>query len=548
MNVAPCKSLFGKVVTAKMASKRAFASTLIALLLASFAQAQQPERRMTPPWRITLEEFDTLFQKHTENQTLHELQRCVGAQVTWTGKIYSPCTTRTFYWILPVGVRAPNGRSAEVFAWMGSGKAERVVRGENITVTGTIWKINVFGAMLRDVQRQKQRPCQAFQESPDAPRRMTPDGQYVAPFQPQAPWPDNRIVKIRDSNGPGTWGLGSGAVIAIDKDPSYILTCAHVTSGMDDWVLIIFSDGKSSDIAKVIAYDRQADCAILKLAEGPRDDSFKIAATEPATTERLYAAGFPEAGKIRIRHTLGSSINPGVFTFMGGSIDGESGGPVCNESGEVVAVIHKTDGHRTYCANLQTIQAMQTQCRNGNCGPPPGYWTEQPPIVIPHPQVPPPIVNPPLTNDPPTPGPGDDDLNDPPPVPDPGKPCNCGPRWTEINQTIADLRITISDQAKLIATLQADVKAQSEVNVEQTVDNRITQYFEQHPVDVPDVPDVPTADDIIDKLPHETPIRVYFPDGRMAGEAKTNIFTKDGSIDLTFDPRALLDEAKRQAR
>lgn len=43
-------------------------------------------------------------------------------------------------------------------------------------------------------------------------------------------------------------------------------------------------------------------------------------------------------------------------------------------------------------------------------------------------------------------------------------------------------------------------------------------------------------------LDHETPIRVYLPNGKLVGETQTNLF-RSGSIDFTFDPRALLDEA-----
>lgn len=51
-------------------------------------------------------------------------------------------------------------------------------------------------------------------------------------------------------------------------------------------------------------------------------------------------------------------------------------------------------------------------------------------------------------------------------------------------------------------------------------------------------------DDQQGALDHETPIRVYLPDGRLVGEARTNLF-RGGSIDLTFDPRALLDQQKQ---
>ena len=148
------------------------------------------------------------------------------------------------------------------------------------------------------------------------------------------------------------------------------------------------------------------------------------------------------------------------------------------------------------------------QCQQMNCGPaayPQSYQPPRPPAV--RPQAATPIPAPPPTAVPSTPMKG----------------CECVEKWASFNAWKGEVNTQLNSQSSTITNINQRITA-----IENT-----------------EKPKVPTADEVADivlqKLDHPTPIRVYAPNGKLLGESTTNIFRKDGSIDFTFNPRALLD-------
>lgn len=107
--------------------------------------------------------------------------------------------------------------------------------------------------------------------------------------------------------------------------------------------------------------------------------------------------------------------------------------------------------------------------------------------------------------------------------------CDCAAKWSAL-----ELRLTSIEQQ-----IGNAGDAQATVNV--NVQNALTALAESIEAAQPNVDEV--ADEVLARLDHDTPIRVYLPDGRLAGESKTNIFRGE-SIDFTFNPRALLDSTQ----
>jgi hypothetical protein len=329
--------------------------------------------------------------------------------------------------------------------------------------------------------------------------RRTPEGQYVAPLEPQRPWKDARVVKIRNGLDGGRFSFGSGAVVNVGSDASYVLTAAHITSGQGDWVLVVFNDGRDSDVAKCIGYDEQSDCAVLKLAAGPRREAFSIAQQEPAAGEQIYSAGFPDAGPVRVRLTAGKietqymrdesgrSFNRRVLEINGGALQGESGGPVVNASQEIVGIIHSNDQEPIrnqfgqtvgetpstcgYCASLGSIQTMLTQCcPGGNCYPGqqysqrPQYQYRQEPIPQARPPAQPQVavqpINPPIAPQVvQTPGP-QGAAGQPGPAGPPGPQGPAGPAAAS-NQNLQALLVKIEGRLEVIEQKQAQPVVQA---------------------------------------------------------------------------------------
>lgn len=344
----------------------------------------------------------------------------------------------------------------------------------------------------------------------------------------------------------GDGSTGSGTLIG----PGLVVTCNHLFTESRSGVVVRFRDGRQV-AAQVIAQDRANDLAALVI-EPVEIRPFAVSSEDPSGA--LSACGYGPNGQFRgIRGRItgyaqaqGSSY-PST-TIQGGVRSGDSGGGVFNDRNELVGVIWGTQGGETYAMCGEPVRKLveQTQCYNGRCYSP-IYTQPSRPVYPTQPVRPaPPTTTPPS-----------------------GKPCECEAKWTAVSswRTDVDQQLTsINDiRAKLDANATATANLQQ--NLATTVQNTVNTHLQQHPAQVSEADrqaivqavmvevnqllathaannKPPTIDEILAKLDHETPIRVYAPDGRLLGEAKTNIFKKDGSIDFTFNPRALLDASK----
>jgi len=239
--------------------------------------------------------------------------------------------------------------------------------------------------------------------------QQQPQGQtYTAPLEPQQPWGDDRIVKLRNASD-GGYDYLSGAVVSIQGDPSYVLLCGHSLQGKGDPVLVIFSDGTATDIGTVVGIG-QGDVGLIKL-RSPRAEYFNISDHEPQRGEKVYLAGFPNAEYLRTRETSYAIQNQYWFEVSGEGISGESGGTMVNQDGLIVGVISATDsgfrGGYTYGARLICIRRLLDSCfpnRPQTVVPPSGQYGQGMPELPREQQVettPPQAATPPVKIDPP---------------------------------------------------------------------------------------------------------------------------------------------------
>lgn len=194
----------------------------------------------------------------------------------------------------------------------------------------------------------------------------TPNGDPVAPLEPQAPWNDDRLVKIRNGAA-GGFEWGSGSIVENGGECRDVLTAAHCTSGMNDWVTIAFSDG-SADIGQVIACDQTADCALVQLVKS-RSHAFRVGDADPQPGETVSSLGFPDAGQIRARTTRIVPAATNELIIEGAAAHGESGGPILNGRGEIVGVISATDGRSGICCHRRPIADLFCRFPPGARGP-----------------------------------------------------------------------------------------------------------------------------------------------------------------------------------
>ncbi|GAB6164261.1 hypothetical protein JCM19992_02610 [Thermostilla marina] len=172
----------------------------------------------------------------------------------------------------------------------------------------------------------------------------------------------NAIVRVVNRTGPFS-SYGSGAVVGASDAHAWVLTCAHLFAEGIGETSVLFPDG-SRRLARVRLLDRQWDVALLEtppLVVTP----LSLAERAPQAGEVLYTCGYGSDGRLVFRSGkalgyVGQGTLPGRETLAvsGAAREGDSGGPVLDARGRVVAVLWGTDGSRsvgTYCGRLRRL-------------------------------------------------------------------------------------------------------------------------------------------------------------------------------------------------
>jgi S1-C subfamily serine protease len=136
----------------------------------------------------------------------------------------------------------------------------------------------------------------------------------------------------------GTYGAG----IVLDR--GHVLTCGHVLDDTDGSAPIIVetADGTSFQ-ATLLERDREFDLALLSIADATRPRPTFATLASVAIGDEVFAMGAPKR--------MAFSLHRGMVSFVGREFDGirylqtdlptnggNSGGPVLNDRGEVVAI------------------------------------------------------------------------------------------------------------------------------------------------------------------------------------------------------------------
>ena len=144
---------------------------------------------------------------------------------------------------------------------------------------------------------------------------------------------ENAAVTIRTTSGHGSGFVAAGS--------GYVITNEHVIAGSKE-VLVITNLGKYP--ATVVRSDAARDVALLKIVDPVAIESLEIEAAPARIGESLYVVGTP------LDERLAFSVSKGIISgrrqISGQDLyqtdaavnPGNSGGPVFNESGHVIAV------------------------------------------------------------------------------------------------------------------------------------------------------------------------------------------------------------------
>lgn len=193
-----------------------------------------------------------------------------------------------------------------------------------------------------------------------------------------APGPRPAVCRIECGAGPSK-DCGSGTLVEARDGRAKVLTAWHVVRDGRNAITIRWPDGTSGS-ARVTAWDSAWDLAVLSTA-APAAAPMPIAARPPAVGDRLTLAGY---GPVPFVYREASGE---VTQFVGplgrypmhmvevraAARQGDSGGPIFNDRGELVAVLFGEARGLTAGSHVTEIRRMLGQpvaaavCRDGRC-------------------------------------------------------------------------------------------------------------------------------------------------------------------------------------
>lgn len=234
----------------------------------------------------------------------------------------------------------------------------------------------------------------------DTPQtRMVPIDQIIWVEVAQVTSPVEQAAKntvlLDFPRGDGVGHRGSGVYLG-DK---YIATCHHVPEGTTQRGIATFRDGTRIGVV-VNGVDSAWDQAILTMdREHPSLPGVEVATANPRPGDSVYSAGFGQGFRIFGGEVTGYAGNGSGasdwFNHRGAAVQGDSGGPMFNQIGQLVGCLWGTGQGQTigtstgrfrifvkplfprltqWRANrigrqIAGVQPMQGNCYGGECLP-----------------------------------------------------------------------------------------------------------------------------------------------------------------------------------
>ncbi|MEQ8849088.1 serine protease [Botrimarina sp.] len=165
------------------------------------------------------------------------------------------------------------------------------------------------------------------------------------------------VVRVVHRSAGGA-SLGSGVIIGGGRRTAYVLTCAHLFDGPGATEVV---RGSRRYAARVAALDRSHDLALLSVGSlpGPAAEPSDRVGAGPVT-----ACGFGPSGVFRaVRgRVVGAATATGAsapsIRINGAVRSGDSGGPVFNDQGRVVAVVWGQRDGETYAMGGAPLRGL----------------------------------------------------------------------------------------------------------------------------------------------------------------------------------------------
>ncbi len=170
-------------------------------------------------------------------------------------------------------------------------------------------------------------------------------------FATASPVPHPAIVQVWAPDREAM-SRGSGTLIHVDGQFGYVITNWHVVRDAEKEVAVIFPDGHQS-LARILKMNKDWDLALLLVWAG-NEQPMPLAAMGPRPGDQLTIAGYgsgefrAQSGKFSTFAAPQPDMPFEMFEVSVAARQGDSGGPIINQRGELVGVLFGAgDGHTT---------------------------------------------------------------------------------------------------------------------------------------------------------------------------------------------------------
>jgi hypothetical protein len=161
--------------------------------------------------------------------------------------------------------------------------------------------------------------------------------------------PHPAVVRIVAAEKAGA-SLGSGVLVDANREQAIVLTNWHVVRDSRSAVLVQFPDGFQT-AGTVVRWDEAWDLAALVIWKPPATP-VPLAATPPSPGDLLTIAGYgrgpyrAQTGRCTEYLSPGTGYPKEFVELAAGARQGDSGGPILNERGELAGVLFgQNNGH-----------------------------------------------------------------------------------------------------------------------------------------------------------------------------------------------------------
>jgi S1-C subfamily serine protease len=171
------------------------------------------------------------------------------------------------------------------------------------------------------------------------------------PFQRTPEQPHPAVVRVIAPEGAGESSMGSGTLVAVNETQGLVITNWHVVKDARSQVNVVFPDGFRS-VAQVLRTDQDWDLAALAVRK-PTAQPVAIAARPPQPGEMLTIAGYGAGDYRSASGACMQYLSPApqlpydIIEMAAMARNGDSGGPIFNNRGELAGVLFGEGGGRT---------------------------------------------------------------------------------------------------------------------------------------------------------------------------------------------------------